>query len=323
MSINDCFERISRRTCRYCGINRFFVTEAHNLIRSGSSSDYHFTHSERYKESFEIVKNYQKGVYDEYLPFGKSHKYCFQKNNTSKSVHDDSKEIYNKELPNRNEDIIISLLQKISWLRESNDNSFDLLKRKINDRENEIEKLTKIHNKDLIDNQKLINDLNNISNTNQTYTQKIKKLEHELENKTEELNKSFQDINIITSELRELKEKLVKKDNLNKNLVNLLYVVPVHIYKLSMFALYKILPLLISGVANLSEDIIAMTDELRELKEKLVKKDNLNKRLVNLLTVYKYQEFNDVKKYDYLEIKQKNKALNTEFKRVAKLMKLC
>ncbi len=63
-------------------------------------------------------------------------------------------------------------------------------------------------------------------------------------------------------------------------------------------------------------------DELEEVQEKLSKKDKLNKRLVNLLTIYKYHEFNNVEKYDYQEIKEKNKKLNQEFKRVAKLMKL-
>lgn len=63
--------------------------------------------------------------------------------------------------------------------------------------------------------------------------------------------------------------------------------------------------------------------ENNELKIKNNKIVKLNKRLVNLLTIYKYHEFNEVEKYDYNEIKQKNKALNSEFKRVAKLMKLC
>ena len=50
--------------------------------------------------------------------------------------------------------------------------------------------------------------------------------------------------------------------------------------------------------------------------------DKLNKRLVNILTIYKYHELNNVQKYNYEEIKEKNKKLNSEFKRVAKLMKL-
>ena len=45
-------------------------------------------------------------------------------------------------------------------------------------------------------------------------------------------------------------------------------------------------------------------------------------RLVNILTIYKYHELNNVQKYNYEEIKEKNKKLNNEFKRVAKLMKL-
>ena len=60
----------------------------------------------------------------------------------------------------------------------------------------------------------------------------------------------------------------------------------------------------------------------KELENELSKKDKLNKRLVNILPIYKYHELNDVQKYNYKEIKEKNKKLNSEFKRVAKLMKL-
>jgi DNA-binding ferritin-like protein (Dps family) len=61
-------------------------------------------------------------------------------------------------------------------------------------------------------------------------------------------------------------------------------------------------------------------DKLDIIKDELSKKDKLNKRLVNLLTIYKYHEFNNVEKYDYQEIKEKNKKLNQEFKRVYKLI---
>ena len=60
----------------------------------------------------------------------------------------------------------------------------------------------------------------------------------------------------------------------------------------------------------------------KELSNELSKKNKLNKRLVNILTIYKYHELNNVQKYNYEEIKEKNKKLNSEFKRVAKLMKL-
>lgn len=62
--------------------------------------------------------------------------------------------------------------------------------------------------------------------------------------------------------------------------------------------------------------------KLKETENNLFKKDKLNKRLVNILTIYKYHELNNVQKYNYEEIKEKNKKLNNEFKRVAKLMKL-
>ena len=69
-----------------------------------------------------------------------------------------------------------------------------------------------------------------------------------------------------------------------------------------------------------------LKDELENNKKfyvnELSKKDKLNKRLVNILTIYKYHELNNVQKYNYQEIKNRNKKLNSEFKRVAKLMKL-
>jgi DNA repair exonuclease SbcCD ATPase subunit len=71
-----------------------------------------------------------------------------------------------------------------------------------------------------------------------------------------------------------------------------------------------------------NNQIINLSKKLETVNKEINKKDKLNKRLVNVLTIYKYHEFNNVEKYDYNEIKQKNKALNTEFKRVAKLMKL-
>ena len=71
------------------------------------------------------------------------------------------------------------------------------------------------------------------------------------------------------------------------------------------------------------DTIDKLKHENTELKVKLNKKDNLNKRMINILMLYKSNEFNIVEKYDYNEIKQKNKTLNSEFKRVAKLMKLC
>jgi hypothetical protein len=71
---------------------------------------------------------------------------------------------------------------------------------------------------------------------------------------------------------------------------------------------------------EVKNDIIK--DELDIIKDKLFKKEKLNKRLINILTIYKYHELNNVQKYNYEEIKEKNKKLNSEFKRVAKLMKL-
>ena len=74
--------------------------------------------------------------------------------------------------------------------------------------------------------------------------------------------------------------------------------------------------------AELRERNEEYEEEYKNLEDRLNKKDKLNKRLINVLTIYKYHELNNVQKYDYNEIKQKNKKLNLEFKRVAKLMKL-
>lgn len=68
--------------------------------------------------------------------------------------------------------------------------------------------------------------------------------------------------------------------------------------------------------------ITNLQNKINKLEEELNKKDMLNKRLIDTLMLYRYKEFNNTITYDYNEIKQKNKALNTEFKRVAKLMKL-
>ncbi len=87
--------------------------------------------------------------------------------------------------------------------------------------------------------------------------------------------------------------------------------------------LQVLITMLKSDKNKLKNKLNKKTNQILNLSKKLSKKDKLNKRLVNLLTIYKYHEFNNVEKYDYNEIKQKNKALNTEFKRVAKLMKLC
>lgn len=80
----------------------------------------------------------------------------------------------------------------------------------------------------------------------------------------------------------------------------------------------------ISFLREMNDDAIdILKNENNKLKDEISKKNKLNKRLINLITIYKYHEFNDVEKYDYNSIKEKNKKLNSEFKRVAKLMKLC
>jgi hypothetical protein len=68
--------------------------------------------------------------------------------------------------------------------------------------------------------------------------------------------------------------------------------------------------------------IINLENQINIITKELNKKDELNKRLINTLMLYRYSEFNNTITYDYEEIKKRNKTLNTEFKRVAKLMKL-
>jgi hypothetical protein len=135
----------------------------------------------------------------------------------------------------------------------------------------------------------IITELNDI---NENYCNKINNLESKLE---EQLNKN--------NEL----EKILKNfgsDQKDKMIIEILQS--------------------ISFLREMNDDTIdKLKHENTELKVKLNKKDKLNKRLINILKIYKYHEFNNVEKYDYNEIKQKNKTLNSEFKRVAKLMKLC
>jgi hypothetical protein len=73
---------------------------------------------------------------------------------------------------------------------------------------------------------------------------------------------------------------------------------------------------------NLNKKDSDYKKEIDALKNELFKKDKLNKRLVNILIIYKYHELNNIQKYDYTSIKEKNKKLNSEFRRIAKLMKL-
>jgi hypothetical protein len=83
----------------------------------------------------------------------------------------------------------------------------------------------------------------------------------------------------------------------------------------------------VSVLINKNSDILYanknLENKINKLEEELNKKDMLNKRLIDTLMLYRYKEFNNTTTYDYDEIKQKNKALNNEFKRVAKLIKLC
>lgn len=87
--------------------------------------------------------------------------------------------------------------------------------------------------------------------------------------------------------------------------------------------LYETEKLKFDNKLNAKDNIITnFQNKIYKLEEELNKKDMLNKRLIDTLMLYRYKEFNNTTTYDYDEIKQKNKALNAEFKRVAKLMKL-
>jgi len=77
-----------------------------------------------------------------------------------------------------------------------------------------------------------------------------------------------------------------------------------------------------NAIDILKNELTKKDNLLKKSNNELFKTDRLNKRLVNLLTIYKYHELNNVQKYNYEDIKEKNKKLNSEFKRVAKLTKL-
>jgi hypothetical protein len=65
-----------------------------------------------------------------------------------------------------------------------------------------------------------------------------------------------------------------------------------------------------------------LLNKFEMVNEKLNEKTILNKRLINILTTYRYNELHNIKIYNYEEIGQKNKKLNNEFLKIAKLMKL-
>lgn len=75
-------------------------------------------------------------------------------------------------------------------------------------------------------------------------------------------------------------------------------------------------------IENIELELENSYEEIEILENKIKKLENEYKRLSDVLTVYKNDNLNNVKKYNYQEIKEKNKKLNQEFKRIAKLMKL-
>ena len=164
--------------------------------------------------------------------------------------------------------------------------------------------------------------INEINRNQDFYNNEMKK-----KNIITELN----DINVnYCNKINNLESKLLEQINKNKELEK--------IFKnLGSCQKDKMIVEILQSISFLREmnddaiDILKnennkLKDELENNKKfyvnELSKKDKLNKRLVNLLTIYKYHELNNVQKYNYEEIKEKNKKLNSEFKRVAKLMKL-
>jgi hypothetical protein len=140
----------------------------------------------------------------------------------------------------------------------------------------------------------IITELNDIT---KNYCNKINNLESKL-------RKKYDKIKDLENKLRKKYDKIKDLENKNNNL------------KEEYQMVYKIRNELKSKNDNINET-------LEEQLSKNKKIEKVNKRLVNLIAIYKYHDFNEVEKYNYIEIKQKNKTLNNEFKRVAKLMKLC
>lgn len=110
----------------------------------------------------------------------------------------------------------------------------------------------------------------------------------------------------------------------NPNIFKINYFGKKVILSINKLELYEKEKLKFDNKLNAKDNIITnLQNKINKLEEELNKKDMLNKRLIDTLMLYRYKEFNNTTTYDYDEIKQKNKALNNEFKRVAKLMKLC
>lgn len=127
---------------------------------------------------------------------------------------------------------------------------------------------------------------------------------------------NYNGFNIELWNINELNNPLNKDFKLNINLINLTnlnnYDIKIINYQTDIEKIEK----------EYNNKINKLETKNNKLLNELSKKDKLNKRLVNILTIYKYHELNNVQKYNYEEIKEKNKKLNNEFKRVAKLMKL-
>ena len=167
----------------------------------------------------------------------------------------------------------------------------------------------------------IITELNDI---NVNYCNKINNLEsklleqndknNKLENKYNELKSEHHSISTIKEDLenenKRYYEKVNNLENENKKQFD-----RINNFKEEYQRVWKIRN-------DLEVENAIIKDKLDIIKDDLSKKDKLNKRLVNLLTIYKYHELNNVQKYNYEEIKNRNKKLNNEFKRVAKLMKL-
>lgn len=142
-------------------------------------------------------------------------------------------------------------------------------------------------------------------------TEELLNVKSKLSSKENEKRICFDKLLKISEELNTIKSNLLNKENETNDLKKILESFK---YKLSESN---------KKLDKVNCEFIMLENINENINNKLEEHSKVNKRLVNLLTIYKYHEFNNVEKYNYNSIKEKNKKLNSEFKRVAKLMKLC
>lgn len=209
----------------------------------------------------------------------------------------------------RNQDYYVNEMKKKNITVELDEiiknycNKINIMESKYNELKSEHLSICVIKDNLENENKRYHSEFNKLSDTNEKYYNKINDLENTVKNqlsKNKELEKSLQDLQVMYKKVFDDREKLgVEIIEVSANLVEK--------------DEYYLLQVKFTELEN----------ENKKQYERINNVNKLNKRLVNLITIYKYHDLNNVETYDYSSIKEKNRKLNSEFKRIAKLMKLC